>query len=131
MAEQSTKIKKKVWYQISAPKQFEYTIIGETPVYDPSEMMGKTLSHSLMNLLNDPKKQNVSINFKVTQVDGNKAMTQIIGFKIANSSLKRFVRRNSEKIDLSFSCETSDNVTIRVKPLLIFLFFIIYSICAS
>jgi len=119
MAEQVAKLKKKQWYPILAPKQFENAVIGETLVYEPGQMLGKTLSHSLMNLTNDTRKQNTSIHFKITEVEGDKAKTSIIGYQIIPSSVKRFVRRNSEKMDMSFACETSDNVPLRVKPLVI------------
>lgn len=119
MPEQVAKLKKKQWYPIIAPKQFDNAIIGETLVYEPQQMLGKTLSHSLMNLTNDMKRQNVAIHFKVVEVEGNKAKTSIIGYEIIPSSVKRFVRRASEKIDLSFTCETADNIFLRVKPLVI------------
>ena len=119
MAEQIVKLKKKQWYQITAPKQFENIVLGETLVYEPSVMMGKTLSHSLMNLTNDNKRQNINIHFKVVEVDGDKAKTSIMGYEIIPSSVKRYVRRNSKKIDLSFKCETSDNTLLRVKPLIV------------
>ena len=117
--EQIVKLKKKQWYQIVAPKQFENVVIGETIVADPQLMLGKTLSHNLMNLSNDMKKQNVNIHFEVVQVEGDKGITNIIGYEIIPSSVKRFVRRNSEKMDLSFTCDTADNVFVRVKPLVI------------
>lgn len=119
MPEQVVKLKKKQWYPIIAPKQFENVVLGETLVYEPQQMLGKTLSHSLMNLTNDPKRQNISIHFKVIEVEGNKAKTSIIGYEIIPSSIKRFVRRNSEKMDISFTCETADNVFLRVKPLIV------------
>ena len=119
MAEQIAKLKKKQWYNILAPKQFDNVVIGETLVYEPGAMLGKTLSHSLMNLTNDTKRQNINIHFKVVEIDGDKAKTSIVGYQIIPSSVKRFVRRNSEKMDLSFTCETADNVFLRVKPLVI------------
>ncbi|HLC60077.1 MAG TPA: hypothetical protein VJJ52_01465 [Candidatus Nanoarchaeia archaeon] len=119
MADQVSKLKKKQWYNIFAPQQFENTLIGETLVADPRSMLGKTLSHNLMNLTSDPKRQNINIRFKVVEVDGDKGKTKIIGYEIIPSSVKRFVRRNSEKMDLSFACETADGVTLRVKPLVI------------
>src|SRR3989338_1626046 len=82
-------------------------------------MLGKTLSHNLMNLTGDPKRQNINIRFKVVEVEGDNGKTKIIGYEIIPSSVKRFVRRNSEKMDLSFACETADNVSLRVKPLVI------------
>lgn len=117
--EQVAKLKKRQWFQIIAPKQFENVVLGETLVYEPQAMHGKTLSHNLMNLTSDPKKQNINIHFKVVEVNGGKGITSIIGYEIVPSSVKRFVRRNSEKMDLSFACETADNVFVRVKPLVI------------
>ena len=117
--EQVAKLKKKQWYHIIAPKQFDNVVLGETLVYEPGAMLRKTLSHSLMNLTNDMKKQNVNINFKVVEIEGDKAKTSIIGYRIIPSSVKRFVRRSSEKMDMSFTCDTSDNVFLRVKPLVI------------
>ena len=117
--EQAAKLKKKQWYHIIAPKQFEEVVIGETLVSEPKDMLGKTLSHSLMNLANDIKRQNINIHFKITEVDGNRGKTRIVGYEIVHSSVKRFVRRNSEKMDLSFTCETADNVLLRIKPLVI------------
>ena len=117
--EQVTKAKKKQWFPIVAPKQFEEAVIGETLVYDPESMIGKTLSHNLMNLTDDIKRQNINIHFKVTELDNNRAKTTIIGYEIMPSSVKRFVRRNSEKVDLSFACDTADNVFLRIKPLIV------------
>ena len=119
MAEQVAKLKKKQWFPIIAPKQFDNVVIGETLVYTPNQMLGKTLSHSLMNLTNDTKRQNINIHFKVVDIEDNKAKTSIIGYQIIPSSIKRFVRRNSEKMDMSFTCETADNVFLKVKPLVI------------
>ena len=119
MPEQVAKLKKKQWFPILAPKQFDNTELGETLVYNPKEMIGKTLTHSLMNLKNDVKKQNVNINFEIFEVENNNAKTKIIGYEIIPSSVRRFVRRNSEKMDLSFTCETADKVFLRVKPLIV------------
>ncbi|MBI2541909.1 hypothetical protein HYV80_04320 [Candidatus Woesearchaeota archaeon] len=119
MAEQVAKLKKKQWYPILAPKQFDNVVIGETLVYEPNAMLGKTLSHSLMNLTNDPKRQNINIHFRIVEIEGDKAKTNIVGYEIVPSSVKRFVRRASEKMDMSFNCETADNVFLRVKPLVI------------
>lgn len=117
--EQLIKPKKKQWYQIVAPKQFGEIVLGETLVSNAQTMLGKTLSHNLMNLTNDVKRQNININFKVVDVQDNKGISSIIGYEIVPSSVKRFVRRSNEKMDLSFVCDTADGVFVRVKPLLI------------
>ena len=119
MQEQVVKLKKKQWYPIIAPKLFDNVVLGETLVQEPKAMLGKTLSHNLMNLTNDTKRQNINIHFKVVEVEGDKAITSIVGYEIVPYSVKRFVRINSEKMDMSFACETEDNVSLRVKPLII------------
>ena len=119
MPEQVVKLKKKQWYPIIAPKLFNNAFLGETLVYEPQQIIGKTLSQSLMNLTSDVKRQNVNIHFKVVEIDNNKAKTIIIGYEIIPSSVKRFVRRASKKMDISFTCETADNVFLRVKPLVV------------
>ncbi|MBI2647056.1 hypothetical protein HYW99_01145 [Candidatus Woesearchaeota archaeon] len=119
MTEQIIKLKKKQWYQILAPKEFNDIVLGETLAYEPKELLGKTLSCSLMNLFRDIKKQNVNIYFKVTEVEGDKAKAIMISYELVPSSIKRFVRRDSEKIDLSFTCETSDNIFLRIKAIIV------------
>ncbi|HLC65383.1 MAG TPA: hypothetical protein VJI46_04640 [Candidatus Nanoarchaeia archaeon] len=120
MPEQKTaKIKKKIWYQIIAPKLFNEQPLGETIVYDPQEMVGKSLSVNLMVLTNDIKKQNINVTFKVDKLEGSKGRTSMVGYDIVPSSVKRLVRRSRDKIDLSFVCKTADNALIRVKPVLI------------
>lgn len=114
-----TKVAKKLWYPIVAPKIFRNIALGETIVYNPEKIMGKRLSQNLMTLTNDVKRQNIKIKFEVVKVEDNKAYTEIIGYDMVQSSIKRLVRRNIHKIDMSFTCATSDKKTIRIKPILI------------
>ena len=114
-----TKVIKKEWYPILAPKIFQNTLLGETYVYEPEQMVGKGITKNLMNLTNDVKRQNININFEVTNVQNGKAFTNIVGYYMAQSSIRRLVRRNIEKIDMSFPCKTLDNKNLRIKPLLI------------
>ncbi|MBW2976171.1 hypothetical protein KY347_01845 [Candidatus Woesearchaeota archaeon] len=114
-----TKLSKKQWYSIIAPKIFGSVVLGETYVYEPEQMVGKGITQSLMNLTNDVKRQNININFKVFEAKNDKAFTNIVGYHMVQSSIKRLVRRNSEKIDSSFSCKTADNKSLQIKPFLI------------
>ncbi|MDP7243772.1 MAG: hypothetical protein QF568_00340 [Flavobacteriales bacterium] len=113
------KVIKKEWYPILAPKIFQNTVLGETYVYEPEQMVGKGITKNLMNLTNDVKRQNININFEVVNVQNGKAFTNVTGYYMVQSSIKRLIRRNIEKIDMSFSCKTSDNKNLQVKPLLI------------
>lgn len=113
------KVMKKEWYSILAPKIFQNAVLGETPVYEPGQMLGKGLTKNLMNLTNDAKRQNININFEIVNVQNGKAFTDVVGYYMAQSSIRRLIRRNIEKIDMSFLCKTSDNKNLQIKPLLI------------
>jgi ribosomal protein S3AE len=113
------KVIKKEWYPILAPKIFQNAVLGETYVYEPEQIIGKGITKNLMSLTNDVKRQNININFEVADVKNGKAFTNIMGYYMVQSSIKRLVRRNIEKIDMSFSCKTSDNKNLQIKPLLI------------
>jgi len=113
------KVIKKEWYPILAPKIFQNTVLGETPAYEPDKMVGKSMTKNLMELTNDVKRQNINVKFKVANVQNGKAFTDIVGYYMVQSSIRRMIRKNIEKISMSFSCKTSDNKTLQVKPLLI------------
>ncbi len=110
---------KKEWYPIIAPKIFQNAVLGETYVYKPEQMIGKCVIKNLMSLTNDVKRQNINLNFEVANVQNGRAFTNITGYYMVQSSIKRLVRKNIKKIDMSFSCKTSDNKNLQVKPLLI------------
>ena len=110
---------KKAWYPLVAPAMFRGVILGETAVYDPQQMIGKVVDANLMNLTGDIKRQNITVSFQVTEVKDNKGMTSLVGFTMVPGSVKRMVRRRSDRVDMSFACETADNVVVRIKPLLV------------
>lgn len=116
--EKATKIKKKIWCPIIAPKLFKNIFLGETYITEPKLALNKTITKNLMDLTKDIKKQNMNIKFVVDKIEGGKAHTKVIGFKMISSSIKRLTRRRSDKIELSFVCKTSDNKRVRIKPLL-------------
>lgn len=114
-----TKIRKKRWFPILAPKLFREGVLGETIVDDPQLMMGKTLTQNLMNLTGDVRRQQVNIKFIVTKIQNDHALTEVIGYHLMPASVRRLVRRRSEKIDMSFICSTLDNKKVSIKPLIV------------
>lgn len=120
MAEEiSKKIKRKKWITILPSEHFRVPEIGETLTADPSKLVGKTVSVSLMDLTRDPKRQNLKITFKITQVKDNKALTEVKRYEMIPSSIKRLVRQGKSKVDSSLKFETKDKVKIIIKPVLI------------
>ena len=116
--EKSTKIKKKKWYSIIAPKIFRNVVLGETYLTEPNLALNKTITQNLMNLTYDVKRQNSNIKFLIDKVEGDKAYTKIIGYHMIPTSVRRLTRRRSEKIEQSLVCSTSDNKRVRIKPLI-------------
>ena len=121
MAEEKSqlKIKKKTWYQVYTNKAFGETFIGELPLTEAGLMSGRYISTNLMNLTGNPKNQNVNLKFRVEKIIGAKGIAYPSGYTIMPSSLRRLIKRKSERIDDAFTCTTSDNVKIRVKPLVV------------
>jgi len=111
--------KRKRWYKILSPKLFNETIIGETPAFEPSNLTGRTVKLNLMNITRDMKNQNVNITFEVDAIVGENAKTQIKKYELLPASIKRMVRRRKNRIDDSFLCKTSDNIQVRLKPMIL------------
>ena len=110
---------KKQWVEISAPSSFKVQTIGESFVESAEKLVGRSINVNLMNLTNDPKTQNIRMDFKVIGAKGDRTQTRATSYKISPASIKRLVRRGSSRIDDSFVCRTKDGVTVRVKPFLV------------
>ncbi len=114
---ESKKVKKKQWFEITAPKLFSSVKIGETLAYTADLLKDKTLDISVADLTGDMKRQNIKVNFKVTGLEGAKASTEVIGYSISVAHLRKFVRSGTRKIEDSFMSKSKDGVNIRVKTL--------------
>jgi small subunit ribosomal protein S3Ae len=111
--------KKKRWYKVLASPAFRSSEIGEAPALEPENMVGKVFRINLMNLTRDMKKQNLNVSFKVTEIKGSDAITELVNYEMAPVNVKRLVKKAKDKIEDSFVCETKDKVKIRVKPLIL------------
>ncbi|MBN2422950.1 hypothetical protein JXB41_07020 [Candidatus Woesearchaeota archaeon] len=110
---------KKKWFPVLASDIFDNASIGETLQYDPENAVGTTVETNLMNLTRNIKNQNVNVKFLITHVKENKLYTKTIQYSIISASLKRLVRRHHHRLDDSFVLKTKDNISMRIKPLLI------------
>jgi small subunit ribosomal protein S3Ae len=59
------------------------------------------------------------VKLRVYEVKDGKGLTEILGYEMMPSSVKRLVRRDRTKIDDSVVVMTSDGKKVRIKPLLI------------
>jgi small subunit ribosomal protein S3Ae len=113
------KKKKKVWYNILSPKDFGDFTIAETLASDPAQLRGRVVKMSLMDLTNDPKKQNVQLTFKVTEVKEKNASSDLIRYELMPSYVRRMMRKERGKVEDSFVAVSKDNIKIRIKPFII------------
>ncbi len=119
MAQLVVKKKKKVWYNILSPKDFGDFTIAETFASDPSALPGRVVKMSLMDLTNDPKKQNVQLTFKMTSVKERAVNSELIRYELMPSYVRRMMRKERDKVEDSFVAESNDNIKIRIKPFII------------
>ena len=110
---------KKKWYEILASKHFHNFAIGECVAYEDKNLFGKVVNVNLGNLTRDAKLQNVRIKFKINEIKDGKAYTEVKGYELATSYIKRIVRVGRSRIDDSFLVSTKDNVKLRLKPLVL------------
>jgi len=114
-----SKVKKKHWAQILAPKLFDSMVLGETNIGEKEEMLKKSVTANLMVLTDDPRKQGYNVRFDVKEVKDGKAHTQVVGIDMTPSAIKRLIRRGRDKIDDSFVVRIGGGRLVRVKPVLV------------
>lgn len=110
-------VKKKKWVQIIAPKVFNEQVLGESYVSSVDNLVGRSLSVSLMQLTGEPQKQSVHVHFRITGAKEGKASAEVTAFKMLPSAAKKLVRRKRTKLADSFIVETKDKKLVRIKPL--------------
>jgi ribosomal protein S3AE len=118
-AAEAKKQKKKKWCPIVAPAMFNNKVIGESLLDDASMLMNRHVTANMMQLNGDMKRQNVSIMFKVVDVQEGKALTEAVKYEISSSSLRRLAKREKDKLSDSFVVKTADEKLVRIKPLMI------------
>lgn len=119
MAVKTGKKKKKIWYSVVASKEFNNIFIGEIPSFDSKNLVGKCINVNLFSLIREPKKQNVNIRFKISNVTDKNASCDMVGYELSSSFIKRMMRRTKSKVDDSFAVETKDKVKLRIKPFIV------------
>jgi small subunit ribosomal protein S3Ae len=111
--------KKKKWFKITAPSEFKGKNIGETVAAEPNDMVNRVLKVNLMSLLDDYKRQNVNIKFKVESVNDDNAVCKTIGYELIKSQSRRFTRKGADKMDDSFIAVSKDGVKLKIKPVVV------------
>ena len=115
----ATKVKKKKWVAVIAPKSFNSVHIGDTHVAEDEEVLKKSLSLNLGTVLGDMRKQSYHARFDVTSVKENKAQTALVSLTMTPSGVKRLIRRGRTKIEDSFLAKLRTGQIVRIKPVIV------------
>ena len=99
------------WISIVA-KDFKDAVLGET---FGDNVVGRKVVVNLMNVLNNPRRQNVNLVFKISEVRDNKAIAEVIGYRILSSYIKKSMRLGIDKVEDSFLVECKDS-KLKIKP---------------
>ncbi len=109
------KWKKKQWYNIVAPAEFDRTQLGETVAEKPNTLIDRQIVIDLGQLTGQRQKRHISILFKIDKVEGNTASCRVVGHRISKGFLNRLVRRRISKIELVQNVQTSDGKRVKIK----------------
>lgn len=113
------KSKGEQWYTIVAPKMFGEVEFGQTLAGEPGSIVGRRISSSLMELINDFHKYYMKFSFRVASVEGTRALTEFDGAECMHDYVSRMVTRWARRVDTVQDLTTKDGVKIRVKGIAI------------
>ena len=109
------KWKRKKWYKIVAPAEFNKAELGETIVEKPKNLMGRTIRANLGDLSSQKTKRHITVSFQIDNVEGQQASTTIVGHEINPSFMIRLTRRRTSKMEVVQTIETSGDKKLRIK----------------
>ncbi|MBR9703742.1 hypothetical protein GOV10_06890, partial [Candidatus Woesearchaeota archaeon] len=87
-----TKVKKKKWMPVVAPKIFNNAVLGETHIQDDAQVLRKSITLNLSTVMNDMRKQGYLVRFDVVKLHEGKAITALTGMNMTPSGMKRLIR---------------------------------------
>ena len=108
MVKKSSKKKRKSWYNIVSPRLFGNRVVGATPAFEESDLKKRILQVNLSELTGDHKHQSLKVYLGFSTVKSPNIDTEVIGFEMNPSTLKRVVKKQKSRGDLSKVYETSE-----------------------
>lgn len=114
------KWKKKIWYKVHSPKEFDLKEIAETVASRPEQLMRRSIWVSVREIIpSQMKKHYMKVRFTIVDVKGKNAYTEATGHKINDGYLKKFARRKSSKIDIVVKGKSKDGLHTKIKVAII------------
>lgn len=113
------KWKKKKWFKIFSPAEFEKKEIGETVAEKPKQVVGRRIDVNLGDLTAQRKKRHIYLSFVVNDVQGSNAFTRVTGHHLIPSYLGRLVRRHNSKMEVTRYLRLPGQEPVKVKAVAI------------
>ena len=106
--------KAKSWYRVHVPDNLGKAYIGDTIANDAESVVGRIMTATLGEIVNDYAKQHVKMSFKIATVTGDAAYTEFVGHEVTRDYLRSLVKRRSSRIDCIVPVTTKDNKKVRL-----------------
>ena len=111
-------LKGKEWFKIHSPKYLGGTLIGETPAIEAEQIIGRIIDISLTDLTGDPSRYYMKLFFKISKIEGNKALTDFVGHECTRDFISRVVQLRTNRIDTNGIFKIEDS-KVRIKSLIV------------
>ena len=106
--------KAKSWFKVHVPDNLGKAYIGDTIANDAESVVGRIMTATLGEIVNDYAKQHVKMSFKIATVTGDSAYTEFVGHEVTRDYLRSLVKRRSSRIDTIVPVTTKDNKKVRL-----------------
>jgi len=111
------KKKAKDWYTVLAPQAFDSKELGEVITADEAKLINRIIPVSLMDITGKMSQANIytTLNFRIKEIKGKTAYTELIGHKLSPGYVRTLVRRRRTVLHTVRDLPTTDDRTVRVK----------------
>jgi small subunit ribosomal protein S3Ae len=109
----------KKWLIVHAPAFLGGQAIVEIPVDEPSKAVNRNVEITLYDLTKDLTHINIKLRFKVSSIDGDRALTQFNGMELTRDYIRNLIRRGSSKVMIIKDVTTRDGGRLRMEILAI------------
>ncbi|VVB77432.1 30S ribosomal protein S3Ae [uncultured archaeon] len=111
------KWKTKQWFDVYPPKGISTDIVGSIPSNDEKNVLGRIIKLNLSWVTNNPNHSFITVGFKVTDISGNSANTDINYLAQQYSYLHSFVKRRGDAIYTYDKVKDKDGKDVVLKLL--------------
>ncbi len=108
------KWKGKVWTEIKAPLYIDDKVIGETPATSEEFIIGRTVITDLMFFSNKFEHATKLLKFKIKEIKGNVAHTDLFQYELSRDFMRSQVRNHRSRIDGIYNINFKDGSKVRI-----------------